>query len=444
MKRRDFLLQSGLAGMALGLAPGGRLHAAPGPAYDGPLYVMVEANGAWDVSSFCDPKLNVPGEPEINHWARSGDIEQVGNIRYAPFADNRPFFERYYRDMLVINGVDAQTNAHTVGVINNWSGRLSVGYPSMPAQLAATMAPELPMAWLNNGGYSTSADLARFTRLDDPFAVKSLIYSNEERWGDGTYLDPDDWARVRAAQQNRLAALRNGSRLLPWQVKHRGAYHDARAQAEDLKRFADLIPDDSDALEPNTFEGEWAPIRRQAQLALIAFQAGVAMSADILHWDFDTHDNHDNRHDRALRVLTGGIDYLWQTAEELGLADRLTVMVASDFSRTPYYNDDNGKDHWPIGSVMFMQKNAPWGNRVVGHTDEGQNASAINPATLEVDEAAGRIIYPSSIITAFRKLAGIHDHPLIQPFAFFDSPDFDFFNPSLSTPQGGDPRNSLR
>lgn len=444
MKRREFLLQSGLAGAALGLAPGGRLHAAPGPAYDGPLYVMVEANGAWDVSSFCDPKLNVPGEAEINHWARDGEIEQAGNIRYAPFADNREFFQRYYRDMLVINGVDAQTNAHTVGVINNWSGRLSVGYPSMPAQLSAVMAPDLPMSWLNNGGYSTSANLARFTRLDDPFAVKSLIYSNQQRWSDGLYLDQADWDRVRAHQQDRLADLRDAGRLLPWQARHRGAYFDARAQAEELKQFADLIPDDQDELEPNTFEGQWAPIRRQAQLALIAFKAGVAMSADIVHWDFDTHDDHDNRQGRSLRVLTGAIDYLWQTAESLGLADRLTVMIASDFSRTPYYNDDDGKDHWPIGSVIFMRKNAPWGNRVVGYTDEGQNASAIDPATLAVDEAAGSIIYPSSIITAFRQLAGIDDHPLIAPFRFFDNPDFDFFNPALSTAQASDPRNSLR
>ena len=60
-------------------------------------------------------------------------MREAGNIRYAPFARNEAFFEKYYERILVINGVDAQTNSHTVGVVHNWSGRTSEGYPTATA-----------------------------------------------------------------------------------------------------------------------------------------------------------------------------------------------------------------------------------------------------------------------------------------------------------------------
>lgn len=118
------LLKAGLAGSAFSLVPGSCLWGATGPDYRGQLFVMVEAGGGWDATSFCDPKMNVPGEDKINHWADSDETRDAWNIRYAPFAGNEAFFEKYYRHMLVINGIDAQTNAHSAGVIHNWSGWL--------------------------------------------------------------------------------------------------------------------------------------------------------------------------------------------------------------------------------------------------------------------------------------------------------------------------------
>ena len=432
MKRRDFLWQAGLAGSAFSLAPGSLLWGSTNPDYQGPLYVMIEAGGGWDVTSFCDPKMNVGGEDVINHWAESDETRQVGNIRYAPFAENEAFFEKYYRHMLVINGIDAQTNAHSAGVIHNWSGRLSVGYPSMPALLSAIYAPDMPISWINNGGYPEAANLARSTRLEDPRLIKTVLNPTQVPWDGAPWINDEDWAAMRAAQQIRLERVRNESNQLPWQYHNRDLYYDARRNAAGLEAFAELIPPD-DQLEPAEINGQWAPMRRQAQLALLAFKAGVAMTADLTHFDFDTHDNHDSRQSASLSVVTDAVDYLWETAEQLGLADRLVVFMASDFARTPHYNDTDGKDHWPIGSAIFMQKNAPWGNRVVGRTDEGHNALPINPTTLQVDESGGTLIYPKHVLTAFRKLAGIDMNPLTQRFQFFDNDEFDFFNAELNT-----------
>ena len=142
MRRRTIL--KSLLSTASVAATGFHLPLAHAAEYTGKLFVFIQADGGWDPTSFCDPKANTPDEPVINHWAERNEIREAGNIPYAPFANNAAFFDKYYDRMLVLNGVDAQTNSHTVGIVHNWSGRNSEGYPAMSALLAARYGPELP------------------------------------------------------------------------------------------------------------------------------------------------------------------------------------------------------------------------------------------------------------------------------------------------------------
>ena len=64
------------------------------------------------------------------------------------------------------------------------------------------------------------------------------------------------------------------------------------------------------------------------------------------------------------------VDYLWDYTEVHGVANRMVVVMGSDFGRTNKYSAQGGKDHWPIGSFIVMEKNQHWANRVVGETDE--------------------------------------------------------------------------
>ena len=133
------MLKGLLAGAAGAAASGFRLPLVHAADHRGKLFVFVQADGGWDPTSFCDPKANTPGEPVINHWAERDEVRQAGRIPYAPFARNQAFFEKYHRRMLVINGVDAQTNSHTVGIVHNWSGRNSEGYPTTTALLCGAL-----------------------------------------------------------------------------------------------------------------------------------------------------------------------------------------------------------------------------------------------------------------------------------------------------------------
>ncbi|MBV1876943.1 MAG: DUF1501 domain-containing protein [Pseudomonadales bacterium] len=428
ISRRNFLKNISLA--ALGCGNGFHLPLSAAAAnHDGKLYLLVQAQGGWDPTSFCDPKANVTGEREINHWSRLNNIQTAGNLSYAPFGANFPFYQKYFDRMLVINGVDLQTNSHSAGVVHNWSGRISEGYPSLSALLSAVYAPDLPMSYLNFGGFSETAGIARYTRLDNPSLFLNITYPNQPEYSNQErFINDADWARVRAAQASRLSDMVTAANILPRNKRNRQFFQSASQGIEGLRAFAEVLPRNSSDLQPAEEVGNngYSSIRRQIQIALLAFQTGVAISADLFHGGFDTHDDHDFEQAAILAYLTNAVDYLWDYAESLNLADRLVVVIASDFGRTPHYNDDNGKDHWPIGSVVVMEKNTHWSNRMVGQTDDGHNAIKINPTTLQPD-SNGSNIYPKHIHKALRQYLGIEDHPIVQQFPFSQAEDFAFF-----------------
>jgi uncharacterized protein (DUF1501 family) len=101
--------------------------------------------------------------------------------------------------------------------------------------------------------------------------------------------------------------------------------------------------------------------------------------------------------------------------EALKIRDRLVVVVQSEMGRTPTYNSGNGKDHWSIGSVMFLGPGIR-GDRVIGATDERQFHVPLNPQTLAVDKDAGVRVRPEHVHAALRQFAGIADHPLGAKF----------------------------
>ena len=117
--RREFLKLAALSPVIASYPP---LASAATP-FAGKFVVTIQAIGAWDVTCFCDPKENQTGEAAITKWSRDNETQSVGNIKYAPFANNEAFFKKHASKMLVINGADSQTNAHGIGETVNWSGR---------------------------------------------------------------------------------------------------------------------------------------------------------------------------------------------------------------------------------------------------------------------------------------------------------------------------------
>ena len=421
MNRRSVL--KGLLAVAAA-APGFRLPLVHAADYFGKLFVFVQADGGWDPTSFCDPKANTPGEPVINHWAVRDEVRQAGNLTYAPFAGNQAFFEKYHRMMLVINGVDAQTNAHSVGIVHNWSGRNSEGFPTLGALCAAHYAPTLPIPYVSFGGFSNTSGLTRFTRLDNPQLLHEIAYprANVE-----FYFSDEDWEAIAAHRAATVARLSAAPGLLPGDEMHLGFY-DSSFAAEGLKAYADAIPPEDELEQPEEGTDNDSTLRRQAQLTVLAFKTGVAVSADLYLGGFDTHTNHDPLHEWLLGNLTSSIDYLWDYAEEHGVANRMVLVLGSDFGRTNFYNSVDGKDHWPIGSYVIMEKNRSWTGRAVGETDGLHFAYKMSPTTLRRDDTYGTIIYPKHVHKALRRYLGVQYSTGARRFPFNNTEDFLFFS----------------
>ena len=168
----------------------------------------------------------------------------------------------------------------------------------------------------------------------------------------------------------------------------------------------------------NPFISDKVPKERlatQAEIALASFKAGVCVSANLSIGQFDSHANNDPDQMKLIPEFLAGIAYLVRRADELKIREQLVVIIQSEMGRTPNYNAGNGKDHWSIGSALFLGRGIK-GNRVVGATDEKQFAVPVDPKTLALDKGKGVRVRPEHVHEALRELAGIADHPLSKKF----------------------------
>lgn len=424
MDRRRFMSLSVLAGLTAGGALAARKlgfaqsnEAGPQP-YNGKLYLFVNAGGGWDPTMVCDPK----GGP-VNRQYMPNEIASVGNIRYAPIRyangyTNQQFFTKFGPRLLVLNGVDMQTNNHDGGNRYTWSGHLEDGYPPVAALIAATLAPKQPLAFLSNGGYENTQGVVPLTRVNDLGTIGRIAFPNrpDPNNMNSRYHSEATAARIASFQQQRLRAMQGQQSLfhLDRTMRQLAATRDGGNLLERLLQF---LPSN------DVLRGVTNPIARQGYVALAAYQAGLTAAVNLDTGGFDTHNDHDNSQGNALARLLQGVDQLMVRVDELMLRDKVVVMIGSDFGRPPFYNAQNGKDHWSITSIMMMGAGIQ-GNRVIGATTDGDGAMAfrargLNFDTLAVDDSSSKKLNPKAIHGAIRRFAGIHDGAPARQFPLY-------------------------
>ena len=143
------------------------------------------------------------------------------------------------------------------------------------------------------------------------------------------------------------------------------------------------------------------------------FESGTAATAQVTLPEFDTHQNHDQRHYPRLMDLFAAVDNIIADANARGIGDRLIIVMGSEMGRTNYYNGNNGKDHWPHTSMMAWGDSSHFaGNRVVGATDDMHRSIKVNTSTLQPDNN-GVELTPEYVHQALRNLAGIDQNPSV-------------------------------
>ncbi|NRB42136.1 MAG: DUF1501 domain-containing protein [Pseudomonadales bacterium] len=348
---------------------------------------MFDPKGA-DVETYRGP---------MNRYA-SNAIRQKGKIRYAPIPQGvessdqlDKFVQKYYRKMMVINGINQATNSHSVGARLSYTGSQSSAMPTLPAMLASPYADSQPMAFITaGGGYNFSGGLVAKSQLLDDSQFNAL--ANPDK-----YLNSDAVnGLLNSQKQQQLQRLLADT---PDNAIHRllamRQLHDARRADAGVDKLLNALPQDSEA----------SGSKEDAEMIAAAFATGWATTATLGMGGFDTHNDSDNRQFKKIDELLSLVDHLWQELERVNIADKTTVVLVSDMGRTPGYNSRDGKDHWPTNSMVLMGAGIE-GNRTIGGTDDALRPKKVNAHTLQLDED-GIEITPAAIYKGLRRLSGI-------------------------------------
>ena len=469
MNRRDVIKLLSLAGLAA-VCPAGLSSVSAGePKYKGPYWVMLNAGGGWDPTILCDPKggkYRDPADPtkgftddSCNPFLDSAKVK-IGPFTAAPSAysenmngvdvelySSKQFLTDWGSKLLVLNGVDTTTNNHEVGNRVTWSGRTQDGQPALAALLAAmgSAGKDLPLAFMSAGGYDNTAGVVALARSEaDLRVVQRVAYPNVinvENIGNtmdppGQFFSNETASRIQAAQAERLKAM-NGVERLPslkfgmsslllarQGTGSLGALVDELA-AVDQVTLPKAFPTEFGMLDDNAFGGDLRGLLEQIQLSLHAFHAGVAVAANLSIGGFDTHSNHDQDQNRQMMKLLRGYAYIQVLAKQLGIDANIYVVVGSDFGRTPYYNDGNGKDHWNVTSMLLSGPKIA-GNRVVGATDASFGAMRVLPTDVntvveDIDKKGVRI-EPVHVHRELRRVSGLAGTDLDNQFGLPGDP----------------------
>lgn len=415
MRRRSFLKLCSSAGLGFA-APVTLQQALAAPAengdhepYNGPYFLVFNASGGWDTTYLMDPK----GINGMNRLYEEGDILTSGNLRYAPTQkhiedgmSNEDFFAKYGKELLVLNGLDYSVNNHSPCSRYMATGKLdSLAYPTFAALVAACRGTDQPLAFLTFGNYSGTGNLVPMSRVPYTHSLQKLANADGVNGSErNPYHDDFVLDRIERTLQEQYDT-RVASARLPRIERAQNMLFAAQANSKALERVTPFIPKETPK--------ERVP--RQADVALASFKAGVCVSANLSIGQFDSHRNNDADQMKLIPEFLSGIDYALRRAEELKIRDKLVVVIQSEMGRTPTYNNNDGKDHWSIGSIMFLGPGIT-GNRVIGETDEKQFIVPVNPGSLQIDRENGIRVRPESIHTALRQLAGIDQHEFAERF----------------------------
>ena len=211
LSRRRFLRIAGsglLVPTALsGWSPIRKAYAQEQVRYNGTFWLTIHASGGWDPTMICDPKgrANETEVAPINTYY-ADEILEIGNFLVPPIEGMEDFYEEFQNDLLVVNGIDIQTNGHEQGTRATWSGHTDPNRPAFSALVAAAATDQPSLAFIGNGGYDSTSGLVPVTRLPSANTMTELAYPERRDPAnpDALFLPQSIQDKIRAARQARL------------------------------------------------------------------------------------------------------------------------------------------------------------------------------------------------------------------------------------------------
>lgn len=316
-----------------------------------------------------------------------------------------------YADQLrVLNGVDNRTNSHSTGTMYADTGSMAMGYPDFSALYAAVHGPERPLAWMTDGSGNDEA-AALVARSESSNATFFQIV------GDPTNGMTDEFSSYLDVAQARRKQMQSVKENLPLRRQYQDQLYLVREQGVEFAGVAaEIVTPPVGTPAADVAAASNSNRRNHMRIAAAGFAAGMASSMQVGFGGFDTHGNHDNNHFPRIRSVLIDLHFLFRALEAYNVHDQTTVIIGSDFGRTPWYNDGNGKDHWAVTSYMFM------GNGVAGGTQVNATNGLVEAREVTIQGGdlvptdSGTRMTASHIHRKLREFAGIANNPIALEF----------------------------
>ncbi len=402
LTRRTALLGGAALAGGLGLATRARVARAQAPARK---LLIVLASGGWDPTYSLDPKV---GSSVID--APSGTVSEFAGLPILT-DPGRPsvgeFFTRYGDRSTVVNGLQVRSFVHADCMKRVLTGTASDQNADFGALVASETGIDRPVPYLVLGMSAMSGPLAPITsRAGTTNQLSSLLVpSAADPFLPAASLAPTGGEQALVDQYLQAAAARE--KALRGQYGSSARQLDAFTQSLDraglLKRFAQ---------ERGGFgaRGYTPDLMVQVDVAISALSGDLCQVAMMELPNWDTHQ--DNAQQGPMHeALYAALLHLADSLEQNALLDSTAVVVLSEMGRTPKLNAASGKDHWPVTSCLVFGSGVA-GGRVIGGTDDAQNA-------LSVDLANGSVLTDGKQIQGGNLAAGLLRLAGVDPAAHF-------------------------
>ena len=416
MTRRN-VLQMGLSTAALLTMPPLRWVAKADPT-NPHFLVMLFSDGGWDptqtldVHDPLDPTdgIDVDVDPLISGLPAS-QIATAGGITYVSNPTTRPAVDTYFQNWAaktcVVNGIGTRSTSHDQSRQLVLTGSLDPTRADFAVISAHKNGPDMPLPHLLLSGQSFGGQFAGLSgRLGGQMGT-AIAFNRMNDGGLAVSALGEAYVE-QALERERMLAEGGPATAVSGKL---AAYHDANGRADKLTRLAG-------SLSLNTNTG--------GQLATSlgnAFRSGLTTSVTVNPFGgFDTHSDNTGQNQSWDRVFSYVDALLAGLSTQPGLVspsllDETTIVVCSEFGRTPELNGDQGKDHHPWTSMLLAGKNVK-GGTTVGLTDGNQEGVKVQLSTGMPDDT-GIVLDVTNMVAGLVTLMGANSAdylPTVPPF----------------------------
>lgn len=405
-------------------------------------FVFVYFNGGWDQLLALDPRdptiftpervaetRILPGYELINDTSRFAERPMVpktragaapSNITFGPAMSER--LANHYDLMTVVRGINMTTLAHEEGMRYFITGKRPIGSAargsSTATEIVGQMVPTQPIPSIAynvesyNEGYSGSANALKVSRLND--LLLTLSASTTALDSDLEKQLVDFRGQPITCEQAAYGAGGVGESYATSRGQMQQVVSGKLDQKFTFEKNEDVVKAYKLDTSGTTRGGSFDNPAGRAALVATALKEGISQCVSInLVGGLDTHFGSQLTHASNLR---SGFEALGMLVDDLrasphpsggSFMDHTTILVYSEFARTPLINSTNGRDHHLTNSCLLMGAGLKH-NKVFGYSGDIAMAPAVvDLKTGKADPNNGTNILPEHIIATVLASAGL-------------------------------------